>query len=69
LFKDEHRQVLETMLRAQDCTKPSFIPEVPGISYCLVLSRLKRFGIDLGKCVGPRPELISRTFAFAEAKK
>ena len=35
--------------------KKQFILEVPVTFYCPVLNRLKRFGVDLRRCVGPRP--------------
>jgi len=48
--------------------KASNLLEVPGTSCCPVLSRLKRFGVDLRRYVGPHPALVSGITAFLEAK-
>ena len=48
--------------------KASIQLEVPGTSCCLVLSRLKGFGVDLESCFGPHPALVPRTISVPEAK-
>ena len=48
--------------------RPTFTLEVPGIFFCPVLSRLKRFGVDLIKYVDPRPARAFKIIAFPEAK-